>query len=339
MTHPELIERITRSLAYMLRHQPEQFDLELDEYGFANLDDVVQALNERLGEPIEEEDVREAVTSGDRMRYEIAHDAIRALYGHSIDVKPGEPSKPPALLYVGVSGSDADRAHRFGLRAGRRRFLHLALTPEDAAETGRRTARDWTVVTVNALDAWEEGINFYDRKSLFLSDPIPTQFLTVGDMRSDGEEPEARFEGGPARESEGRTRRRGGRGRRGGGYREDAPPVHHVEPAHHEVEGGGWEREEPAPTTDYVADEPQRESAPRDAVARDNAPREGRFREDAPRDAIRRGGPPPRREHGGGGRGGPREGVRDAGARVDAPRGRGGWEGGAPRSEPRDRAP
>ena len=28
MTHPSLIERITRSLAYMLRHQPEEFDLE-----------------------------------------------------------------------------------------------------------------------------------------------------------------------------------------------------------------------------------------------------------------------------------------------------------------------
>lgn len=186
MTHPALIERITRSLAYMLRHQPEQFDLELDEYGFANLEDVVHALNERLGEPVDEEDVHEAVTSGDRVRYEIANDTIRALYGHSIEVKPGEPAKPPALLYVGVSSADAERARKYGLRAGRRRFLHLALTPEDALETGRRTSRDYVVITVHALDAWEEGINFYDRKSLFLSDQIPTQFLQVGDVQRDG---------------------------------------------------------------------------------------------------------------------------------------------------------
>jgi hypothetical protein len=29
-----LIERITRSLAFMLRHQPETFDLELDPHGY-----------------------------------------------------------------------------------------------------------------------------------------------------------------------------------------------------------------------------------------------------------------------------------------------------------------
>jgi putative RNA 2'-phosphotransferase len=201
MLHPSLIERITRSLAYMLRHQPEQFDLELDEYGYADMDDVVAALNERLGEPVEADDVVQAVDGGDRPRYEIREGRIRALYGHSIQVKPGETAKPPALLYVGISKADAERAQRYGLRPGRRSFLHLALTPEDALETGRRASRDYAVVTVNAIDAWEEGINFYDRKSLFLSDPIPTQFLQVGDVHSDG-----------YGEEEGQERGRGPRG-------------------------------------------------------------------------------------------------------------------------------
>jgi putative RNA 2'-phosphotransferase len=209
MTHPALIERITRSLAYMLRHQPEQFDLELDEYGYADLDDVVQALNERLGEAVEGEDVHAAIASGDRVRYEIVDGRIRALYGHSIEVKPGEPSRPPALLYVGVSSADAERARRYGLRAGRRRFLHLALTPDDALETGRRSARDYVVITVNALDAWEEGINFYDRKSLFLSDPIPTHFLEVGDMHSDGYGDENAAREGARRDDGRRDDRRG----------------------------------------------------------------------------------------------------------------------------------
>src|SRR5262249_59667398 len=110
----------------------------------------------------------------------------RALDGRWTRVKPGGPAKPPQLLYVGISGSDAERASRYGLRPGRRSFLHLALTAEDALETGRRASRDYAVVTVNALDAWEEGINFYDRKSLFLSDPIPTHFLHVGDVQTDG---------------------------------------------------------------------------------------------------------------------------------------------------------
>jgi putative RNA 2'-phosphotransferase len=196
MTHPALIERITRSLAYMLRHQPEEFDLELDEYGYAEVEDVVRALNERLGEAVDEEDLRDAVLGGDRQRYEIEGTKIRALYGHSIEVLPGEPSQPPAELFVGVSSGDADRARRHGLRAGRRRFLHLALTPEDAMESGRRAAHDYVVITVRAGDAWEEGINFYDRRSLFLSDPIPTEFLEVGEVHTDGFGEEVRDRGG-----------------------------------------------------------------------------------------------------------------------------------------------
>jgi putative RNA 2'-phosphotransferase len=263
MTHPALIERITRSLAYMLRHQPEQFDLELDEYGFADLDDVVQALNERLGESVEDEDVQDAVTTGDRVRYEIANGRIRALYGHSIEVKPGEPSKPPALLYVGVSRADAERAQRYGLRAGRRRFLHLALTPEDALETGRRSARDYVVITVNALEAWEEGINFYDRKSLFLSDPIPTHFLEVGDVHSDGygDEEQRRFSGRDApRRDDDRGRERHERfasPRPHGGGRAPAPASEEMVEAPHEFESEP-RQEERAPEQVLAGGEPPR---------------------------------------------------------------------------------
>ena len=55
MPNSSMIERITRSLAYMLRHNPAEFDIELDKYGAADCTQVVQVLNERLGEPIEEE--------------------------------------------------------------------------------------------------------------------------------------------------------------------------------------------------------------------------------------------------------------------------------------------
>ncbi len=227
MTHPALIERITRSLAYMLRHQPEEFDLELDAQGYGDSERIVQALNERLGEPVSMADLEDAIHSGDRPRYEIVGNRIRALYGHSIDVEPGEPSRPPEVLHVGISARDADRAMRYGLRGGRRRFLHLALTTDDAREGGRRTGRDYVILTVYALDAWEEGINFFDRKALFLAEQIPIEFLEIGESFHDGIEPEAR---GPAGRREhgrehGNDRQRGGGSHRGGhrGDREPAP--------------------------------------------------------------------------------------------------------------------
>jgi putative RNA 2'-phosphotransferase len=223
MTDPALIERITRSLAFMLRHQPETFDLELDPHGFVELSEVVRALNERLGEPVVLPDVEAAIASGDRQRYEIQDGRIRALYGHSIPIEPGPSTKPPERLYLAIPEQDVERARRFGLRGGRRRFLHLALTPEDACDAGRRLARDYTLLTIRSLEAWEEGVNFYDRRSLWLADEVPTHLIEAGETLHDGHEPERPRSDRPAerfsreRESLGRGESRGdpGSGERG----------------------------------------------------------------------------------------------------------------------------
>ncbi len=218
MTDQDLIERITRSLAYMLRHRPERFDLELDAHGYGDLDEVVRAVSERLGEDVEADDLRDAVEAGTRRRYEIRDDTIRALYGHSIPIEPGPDCEPPDVLYLGLPSRDVERAQRNGLRGGRRSYLHLALSEADARESGRRLARDYTILRVLAIDAWEEGINFFDRQALFLAERIPTEFLEIAGEYDDGEDPEPRRGGGGdgGRRSGGqRGRSRGGRGGRG----------------------------------------------------------------------------------------------------------------------------
>jgi len=217
-------ERLTRKLAYMLRHQPEEFDVEVDKFGYADLEDVLDALSEELDEDIEEEDVTEAIEAGDRPRYEILDGKIRALYGHSIKVDPGEPTEPPEELYLGMGSRDADRASKSGLNAGRRRFLHLATSEDDAKEMGRRAAPEYTVVTVFARDAWEDGVSFYDRKALFLSDAISTDHLEVGEIYTDGERSDRGRRRGRGRDTRGGGRGRGGRSddRRGGGDRDQS---------------------------------------------------------------------------------------------------------------------
>lgn len=210
MNSGSLNERITRALAFMLRHQPEEFDLELDRFGWGDLEDVIYALQERIGSNIEEDDVVEAIEASDRQRYEIEDDKIRALYGHSFPIDPGEPTEPPDELYIGVGSRDAARAEDKGLRSGRRAFLHLARTEDEAREAGRRAAREYAIITVFAGEAYDEGIDFYDRGSLFLADEIPVEFLEVGETYDDG------FERDHGRRSRGRRnneRPRGGRRR------------------------------------------------------------------------------------------------------------------------------
>lgn len=278
MTHPALIERITRSLAYMLRHQPEKFDLDLDAHGFGDLAEVVRALNERLGEPVEVEDVETAIASGDRPRYEIQGERVRALYGHSIDVEPGETARPPEVLFVGIGSRDARRAVQYGLRGGRRRFLHLAKTPEEARETGKRTGREYAVLTVFALDAWEEGVNFYDRQALFLAEQIPTDFLEITDTYEDGfERPPVGDRGRPERGRRGGQRERGGD--RGGRQRERSPRAEDDERRPRRERS---ERSERAPREDRPArvereaERPERRPEPRQERRPERRPEERR---------------------------------------------------------------
>lgn len=222
MSEPSLNERITRLLAYMLRHQPADFDVELDAYGFGDVEDVVRALTERTGQEITLDDLETAIDSGGRQRYEIKNGRIRALYGHSIQIDPGESTEPPEELYLGLAERDRERMERYGLRGGRRRFLHLSLTEEEARETGSRLATDYVVVKVNATDAWEQGVDFFDRVSMWLAAELPSYALEVVAEYDDGSDPEER-----RRERDGgrRSRRdrdnddgegRGRRGRRGG---------------------------------------------------------------------------------------------------------------------------
>ena len=78
MNPGSLNERITRALAFMLRHQPEDFDLELDRFGWGDLEDVLYALQERLGSSVSEEEVHTALGASDRIRYEVENGRIRA---------------------------------------------------------------------------------------------------------------------------------------------------------------------------------------------------------------------------------------------------------------------
>jgi putative RNA 2'-phosphotransferase len=324
MTSPETIERITRSLAYMLRHEPGEFGLELDPYGWGGIDEVLRALEERTGERVEREELEEVVRSGDRPRYEIQGDRIRALYGHSIDILPGEPARPPEFLYVGIDKRDADRALNFGLRGGRRRFLHLAKTVDEARETARRAGREWVILTIFALDAWEEGTNFYDRGALFLAESIPTEFLEMNESGSDGTQPHWREHAGERGERGGRGRRSerfpSRRGRRTERGSEQGEYSH--APARSEERGGhvraGAERESERPRS-------AREDRPRAEFARrEDRPREDRPREDRPREPRRR--EETRGEYGGSGRlgrGGSapmREGARERPRAEGAPR-------------------
>lgn len=175
------LTRLSRLVALVLRHRPDEVGVSLDSGGFAPLDTLAQGLAAQPGwETISTGDLV-ALADADPRRYEVRDDRIRARYGHTIAVEePGDAGLPPEWLYQGMAPADAVALAEEGLRPVGRQYVHLSTTPQAAAEVGRRHAPDAIVVVVLARRAAAAGIEFRRASpALFLTGPVPSEFLLL----------------------------------------------------------------------------------------------------------------------------------------------------------------
>lgn len=168
-------------MAHALRHEPWLYELEVDEEGWAPLDQLLSSL--RRDRPqwsgLEREELEEMIRRSDRRRYEIRDGRIRALYGHSL---PGrldrEPADPPPSLYHGTDPAALASIRSEGLRPMGRQYVHHSADRETALEVGRRKAPDPAVLVVDADAARDAGVSFYaGNEKVWLSDRVPAAFL------------------------------------------------------------------------------------------------------------------------------------------------------------------
>ena len=162
----------------MLRHRPDEFGLEIDAYGYAPLDQVVQGVQERYSE-VPEAEIVALVKDPEQYRFELNEFGIRALYGHSFFVDmDGEPMDPPPdRLYMGTTRSEAQRFAREGISPGDRYYVHLSLTRE-AAESHSHQRDTPCVVEILAAKAHDEGCRFFARGAVVLTEEIPASCIS-----------------------------------------------------------------------------------------------------------------------------------------------------------------
>ena len=183
--------RISKLLSLILRHRPDEFGLNIDEYGFIPLDEVVEVVQERYDEATEEA-VRELVSDSRQHRFEIVDERIRALYGHSFFVEmDGESMAPPDKLYMGTTVKAGALMRTDGINPVDRSYLHLS-TSFESAESRSRQVGTPCVAEVLARRACDDGgIEFYARGEVILTRAIPPEF--VGDVhgldQADQDEP------------------------------------------------------------------------------------------------------------------------------------------------------
>ncbi|MDE2829287.1 MAG: RNA 2'-phosphotransferase [Gemmatimonadota bacterium] len=173
------IVHISKLLSLMLRHRPDEFGLQVDRYGFADLDAVLSAFQDR-NSTFTLEDIEKVVYDGEKQRFEIVENRIRARYGHSFSIDLGlDPSEPPEFLYKGVDSADAERLLSEGLAPDDRDYVHLSFDADVAARLSARPGRRGAVIRIAATRAHQSGVHLYDCGPTVLTKHIPGEFLDL----------------------------------------------------------------------------------------------------------------------------------------------------------------
>jgi len=175
-------ERLSRFLAFVLRHHPEEIGLELDERGACDLEALLEGLRRRPGfERVGREQIEHLAASGPgAVRFAIEEGRIRARYGHSL-AQPirYEAAEPPALLFHGTTPETAEQVLAEGLTAGQRQRVHLSADTPAAREVGRRRCPQPIVLQVDTECAAKAGVRFYlGGPAVWLADDIPPECIT-----------------------------------------------------------------------------------------------------------------------------------------------------------------
>jgi putative RNA 2'-phosphotransferase len=188
---------LSKFLSLILRHRPQEFGLKPDEKGYVPFGALLKAVQQTAGwKWVHRGDIVNIVEGGEKKRFEIVGDRIRALYGHSIPTKLDmEEVDPPEFLYHGTQERQAMEAVHKGLSPRNRQFVLLTGSPEEAIRIALRRVDHPALVIVHARRARESGVAFYrGSDGSYLSKKISHEFCEYDPENSADELHRHRFQ-------------------------------------------------------------------------------------------------------------------------------------------------
>ncbi len=167
-------------MSLVLRHKPGEIGLQLDENGWARVDELISKMNVK-GIIVDHEFINRIVETNDKKRFAFNDNKtlIRASQGHSIDIELNLPEAvPPDVLYHGTTEKYLENIFNEGLKRKSRQHVHLSITPETAKTVGSRHGKP-VVLSINAKAMHEAGLKFYlSENKVWLTGSVPVEFIS-----------------------------------------------------------------------------------------------------------------------------------------------------------------
>ena len=178
-------KQVSRFVSLILRHKPEKIGLQLDEHGWANVDELIEGIR-RDGRNIDLLLLEKIVAESDKQRFSFSEDKqrIRANHGHTVKVDLElESCQPPEVLYHGTVDANKASIEEKGLLKVNRLYVHLSPDIEMAVKVAARRNGQILIYRVAAGDMYRDGYIFHRSvNGVWLTDTVPAKYLQVNEV-------------------------------------------------------------------------------------------------------------------------------------------------------------
>lgn len=151
-----------------------------DENGWVEVEQLLAALRkDKRWSSVTEKDLKAMIEGSEKKRHEILSGRIRALYGHTLPQRiEKEEKEPPEILYHGTARRFLEFIKKDGLLPKGRQYVHLSIDVDTASQVGKRRDKEPAILEINAKQAWDEGIKFYEgNDKVWLADSVPSKYI------------------------------------------------------------------------------------------------------------------------------------------------------------------
>lgn len=175
------LNNISKYMSLILRHKPDVIGIELDEHGWANVNDLISGI-EKDNHGFNFELLEEIVRSDSKQRYSFNDDKIliRANQGHSINVDVELKKKEsPEYLYHGTGEKYVKSINQDGLIPKSRLYVHLSKDIKTAENVGKRHGKE-IIYRINSGRMYRNGYKFYlSENGIWLTKEAPVKYLEM----------------------------------------------------------------------------------------------------------------------------------------------------------------
>lgn len=178
MLSKEKENQLSKYVSYILRHNPDEIGVQLDEQGWTNVQLFIEKSQSKYNFNLD--DLKQVVRNNNKKRFEFSEDEkkIRAQQGHSVEVDLKLPNvEPPKELYHGTATRFLESIKKEGLKPMSRHDVHLSFNKTTAEKVGERHGKV-IVLIIDTEKMYQEGFNFQcTANNVWLTQSVPTKYI------------------------------------------------------------------------------------------------------------------------------------------------------------------